>query len=337
MYSAFTAPDVELMPYAPLRAFSLPVDVLHLQWPEGIFEGRIGGTAIGAYLKARSVLHTCRKVRRNGGIVALTVHNHEPHAALNAIQRHIWKTFFARLLGQTDLFISMSNAAKSAFTKAYPQTAEGNWAIIPHPHYRKALNTGGHPQAATPAGSDTMPILGIFGSMRSSKKIPAAIDAFRKIPERNASLTIAGSADVEEQQKIERAVDGDDTVRVKFGKLTDDELVQAHIQSDAILFNQDTTLNSGSVLTALSLGRAVIAPAVGSLPELQMEVGDRWLRLFSPPLSATELQAFLAQGFPEKSEQPDLSAFDPAKLSNEMLRTFTVHARNRKHRGNFSN
>jgi glycosyltransferase involved in cell wall biosynthesis len=91
-----------------------------------------------------------------------------------------------------------------------------------------------------------------------------------------------------------------------------DEQVPAYIgAADILVLPFDSILNSGSVLLALSFNRAVLAPRLGALPEIQAEVGQRWLRLYDGELTPQLLaQVRAGQNMPAEDEVADLSAFD---------------------------
>ena len=62
--------------------------------------------------------------------------------------------------------------------------------------------------------------------------------------------------------------------------LPDAELVYSFAAADAVLINQSATLNSGTLLLALSMNRPTIAPAKGSIVELAESVGRDGYRPF---------------------------------------------------------
>jgi beta-1,4-mannosyltransferase len=61
-----------------------------------------------------------------------------------------------------------------------------------------------------------------------------------------------------------------------------------------VVLPYERVLNSGAVFHALSRGRPVLAPALGSLPEVAADVGPQWLRLYQPPLRSRHLTEALA-------------------------------------------
>ena len=320
IHLAFVPPAASITAYAPSCAWRGEFDVFHIQWPEAIFEGR-GGRRFGlAHMKALLLLHTADRVRARGGIVALTLHNLRPHARFNRWQQRLYRWFHERLLARTDLMIGLSAGTLAAYREAYP-AASAAATIIPHPSYRDAYTPVDRAVARAQLGlvDDPAPLLAIAGSLRASKQTPNAITTFRAT-RGDARLLVAGDASDEHWAQIVAAADPDPRVVLRRGPLSPEQLANVLGASDAALLNQTTTLNSGSALLALSLNRAVLAPAVGGLVELAGQVGADWLRLFHPPLTPVALAGLIAGLRSEASVgAPDLTQFDANALSDRLL------------------
>src|SRR3546814_7963709 len=61
-------------------------------------------------------------------------------------------------------------------------------------------------------------------------------------------------------------------------------------EADAVVLPYRDIVNSGSALLALSRFRPVIAPRLGSLIELQGQVGEDWLWLYDGPLTGERMR-----------------------------------------------
>jgi hypothetical protein len=77
-------------------------------------------------------------------------------------------------------------------------------------------------------------------------------------------------------------------------------------------------LNSGAALHALARNKPVLAPRTGSLPELQQEVGEEWVRLFDGEIAREHIEAFLAALPLLTAPRPDLSAFEWTKVGADV-------------------
>jgi len=326
MYSAFVPPAAIVTAFQPLQLYIPPADVFHVHWPEGIFNGRMGGIAPFAALKALRVLMVSRRIRRHGGLVALTAHNATPHMHLTGWRRAVWQTYHSRLLRETGLLVGLSEGGLAAFRDMNPAAASIPGCVIPHPHYKTIYpvppprNVARH-RLGLPA--DRL-VIGMIGSMRPSKQIGAAIRVFRQIASAHEMLFVAGSCEDDLWNELTQAAGDDQSVRLQRGSLSEQELATAFGAIDACLLNQDTILNSGTALLALSFGVPIIAPAAGALPELKEFCGESWVSLFAPPLASAAFRQLLdnTQGGNERS----CSALDrlaPDRLSAELLDRFS--------------
>lgn len=324
MYGAFTPPYATVTDYLPFRSGSTDAEIFHIQWPEAIFEGRFGRRPWMAAAKAVAVLNRARAMRRSGRIVALTLHNLQPHRNLSIIERSVWRWYFSALLKQVDLLISLSSRALSQFQELYPSVRNAESCVIPHPHYRTCYPAPLPQEDArallglAPAGR----LIGVLGAIRPSKQVPQAIRSFSAMTEVSADLLIVGQCSRTEEPVIKALADQDDRVHFVNRSLDDQALVDMMSAVDLCLINQESTLNSGTAMLALSYDRPVIAPAVGSLVELQQYVGARWVRLFTPPLTANKLETILREPLPGAHDRVDLNAFNPEHLSLRLLKRF---------------
>lgn len=322
IYSACRPPAARVIRFSPLMLRVPGADVFHLHWPEGIFEGRLGASRIGAHLKARRVLRTAALIRRRGGLVVLTAHNLEPHAKLDGWQRALYADFHRSLLATTDLLVGLSAISLAKYAVRYPEAAGISQAVVSHPHYRDSYPPAPSRVAARAAlGLRGNLIIGMIGSIRRSKQIPAAIAAFRTAAREDEILYITGACGSDELwEELLRARDGDHRVHIRRGRLNDEELVASMSAVDICLLNQANTLNSGTALLALSFDRPLVAPAVGALPELQTFVGDEWMQLVPTPLTATDLRKAVDQlRAKSRVDRAPLDALDPLHLSERLL------------------
>ena len=329
MYMSFKLPYVTLIAFKPLMRCIPKADVFHIHWPEGVFEGRIRAILLGVRLKSWRVLKAAEKTRRNGGIVVLTIHNIVPHRKINDRQSRFFEKFHERLLNRTDLMIGLSESSLVQFVKKHPAASSIRGQVIHHPHYRTAYPPA--PDRNTARTLMRLPggfILGVIGAMRSSKRIPSVILAFRAIAREDEILLIAGSCDDEALwHEIMESCGSSSQILVRRRALSEAEIVAAIGATDACLINQSSMLNSGSALLVLSMNRPLIAPDVGSLAELQGYFGNRWVNLFRAPLSEAAFRESLNQ-IRERSSYDDIvpmDELDPVNLSNLLLKTFTSH------------
>lgn len=325
MYSAFTPPRADIVAYKPLQLRVPAADVFHIHWPEGVFSGRLGGTAPLAALKAERVLRTARRIRRNGGLVVLTAHNAVPHMHLAGWRRALWQNYHPRLLREAGLLVGLSEGGLSTYRAANPASADIPGCVIPHPHFKTTYppppsRSAARLQLGLP---NDQYIIGMIGSMRPSKQIGEAVRVFRQAASRNEMFLALGSCEDELWHELIKEAGDDKRVRLQRGALSDSELATAFAAIDVCLLNQGTILNSSTALLALSFGVPVIAPAVGSLPDLKEYCGESWVSLFEPPLTPAVFRQLLDNQ--PKDGQTSCRALEqlaPENLSAQLLDRF---------------
>lgn len=323
MYSAFVRPDAQILAFSPLMPRIPAADIFHLQWPEGIFEGRGGSSLWLATAKAHRILRTAKRIRKRGGRVVLTAHNLHPHAALSGQKAKLWAWYHGELLKQTDLIVSLSQVALDDYIRAYPIADSIATTIVPHPHYRDEYPSVTKEYGREYFKTGTGRLLGIVGSLRPSKGVIAAVQSFRSAAHADEKLLIAGSCAEPYRREVDEAIDGDERIIFHPFALTQDQIAAAFAAIDACLINQTGTLNSGTAMLALSLNRPVIAPQVGSLNELKQIVGAEWVTLFAPPLDAQRLRSAMDSlngARPNLDDKLDL--LSPRSLSLRLLDAF---------------
>ncbi len=82
------------------------------------------------------------------------------------------------------------------------------------------------------------------------------------------------------------------TLDLRHEPLSDAELEDILDQHDAVALPYRTILNSGSALHALSRNKPVLAPHIGSLPELQNQVGADWIYLYEGDVTGDVVNRF---------------------------------------------
>ncbi len=326
MYGAFRAPSASVTAFRPLMRRIPAADIFHIHWPEGIFEGSGSNNPAIVAAKAARVLNAARAIRRSGGKLVVTAHNVAPHRDLTGWRHRVWHAYHARLLGQIDHLIGLSAASLERYRAAHPAIAAVAGTIIAHPHYREDYPAIPRVEArAAWAIPDGIWVLGMIGSLRPSKNLVEAAEAFLAIRRPDEMLLIAGDAgDDDIAARLTAVADrSDGTIRIVTGALDDMRFASAIAACDACMMNQTSTLNSGTALVTLSLDRPLLAPAVGTLPSLAAEIAGGWVTLFDPPLAPSALRASIdTLRTSPPGGRPDLEPLDPMRLSEAMLAQF---------------
>jgi glycosyltransferase involved in cell wall biosynthesis len=321
-----------------LKAQSLlwPADIVHIHWPENLFGGKSLPGRIRSRLLWAALDLTIARTHRRGGALVWTAHNtqrHEPLApALAAFAHDRLQNFYSRV----DLAIAMSAAQLPTLHQTFPQIPPARWRVVPHPHYRDIYATP-RPRAEVRAAlglGDTALLVTMLGRIRPYKGIVEAIRVFRAAGRADAHLLVAGVCpDPALGAEIAASAAGADNITLRIGHLSDADYGPWQHAADLALFNFSHSLNSGSVLAALSVDRPVLAPHSATLAEMAGRNPD-WVQLFEPPLRpdilCAKLDALRTQRPPGA---PDLSAHAPDAIQRrhrEIYREALQLARRRR-------
>lgn len=290
--------------------------ILHIHWPEYWLSRKPWKAAKRHYqLTMLSLLLS----RIRGAKVVWTAHNLRPHDSLYPDAE---KRFYQMWAKKIDGYTCLSQSALKLLGETHPQFGPVPHAVIPHGHYRSRISGASQEEARRSLRVDpNATVLGSFGAIRPYKNIPHLIRQFRESAKGNEILLIAGKCGEDSLQREIQAAKGDDErVRLDFRFLPDD-LIELYVSaSDLLAFPYTGILNSGSALYALSVGRPLIAPAQGSLPELRDDVGQDWMHLYQGQFTSEVLRSAMDQAHElASSGQPDLSRYEWSRIGKDTM------------------
>ena len=138
---------------------------------------------------------------------------------------------------------------------------------MPHPNYIGAYASVSDdvPQK----GASEMCHLLFFGSIRPYKNVDVLIKAFKRVKNDKMTLTIAGGCKSATYQKYIEELAADSNITLMLHYIADDEILGLIAQNSLLVFPYDneTTLNSGSIILACSAGKTFIAPNIGTVKD----------------------------------------------------------------------
>ena len=260
------APFFVQVAVARIRGFRL----LHLHWPQFALHSGSRHLRRLSLLNARSSLWWLRAL---GISLIWTVHNavpHEPETADDVAMTRI----LARMAAS-----KVVHSAETIDQLARLGADTDRVAIIPHGSYvtsyaeadrRESRRTLGLPDAAR--------IVMFFGQIRAYKGVEDLVDAWEasaaNAPNSPAPfLLVAGRCEDDvSRRRLER---GASRLAARFdeGHVPHDLVPPYFAAADVVALPFRRLTTSGSALLALSLGRPVLAPRIGSLRDLPDEVG----------------------------------------------------------------
>ena len=324
VYGEFEKAGLAITPYSIWKFHGSRADIFHIHWPEAILWGRLARhVPLTTELAARRVLNTMDVIRRNGGAVVWTAHNVSPHALSSQYHQRVWGRFFPEFRRKVDALIGLTSRSLDLICDAYPDLRQCSRFVVPHPHYRTVYPAQPSPRDARAAIGLAQGrfVLAMIGTIRRGKGVTEAVQVFRKVRKENEVLFISGQcSDAELAADIQSAAGKDPSVIFQNRYLPDAELVRSFAAADAVLINQSATLNSGTLLLALSMNRPTIAPAKGSIVELAESVGAGWISTFSGEIGPDALRNALdtIQDH-DRGGQAPLDRFDPEAVSRATM------------------
>jgi beta-1,4-mannosyltransferase len=320
LYGEVEKAGIRVVEYRAYRAPFGRWDVLHVHWPESVFDH----TLVEALPTTESLLFGARRARDRGAKLLWTVHNLHTHE-----QRHAFfeERFWRRFVPELDGVVALTHAGLAAARERFPELSNKPHWIVPHPHYRGQYpDEIDRPAARRKLGiSDDTRVLLVFGRMYEYKNVPALLRAVRAAPEENWTVLVAGaprSAAVARELRREAA--GDPRVRfhLEFVDAADAQLFFR--ACDLVVQPYREILNSGTALLALSFDRPVLLPHHGAGVDLASAFGPPWVHSYSGELDASTLRRVLsaAASLPERSDGSHLRELDPAVVGAKMVRAY---------------
>ena len=286
--------------WAPAGVFAPKVILLH--WPDELF------TAASAFehAKVASKLALLQIAKKLFGVrLVWLVHETKPH---DSSRKARWST--RSFLKALDGTIYLSHASRAASEADIPALRDIPALVTRHGHYRFDMGA-----PATPRRSPGTPVkLVYFGQIRPYKGLDSLIRAASGVSPADISIRIVGwSKDPEFTRLLHQLAEGAPAVAldIRDKLVPQDDLESALDACDGVVLPYRNILNSGAALFALSRNRPVMAPRLGTLPELQDEIGRDWVQLYdNADVSASDLHGFANALRASSATTADLSRYE---------------------------
>lgn len=196
-----------------------------------------------------------------------TVHDLKNHENIQVQSERIFNIFFARF---ADAIITHCEIAKREAVKSFRFKNDFKVLVIPHANYIGCYeNTINRLEAQTKLGiKDPKLILLFLGLIRSYKGVPELIDAFKQLESEDVYLVIAGKAPNELAEQIRQTIIDHDNIKFIPGFVAEDKIQVYMNACDVVVLPYRDILTSGSLILAMSFGRACIAPRKGCIKEV---------------------------------------------------------------------
>jgi glycosyltransferase involved in cell wall biosynthesis len=182
---------------------------------------------------------------------------------------------------RTDYWIYMSR-------DGIPEIHDPNTLIL-HGHYVGWLAT--YERAPREIG-----LFLTFGHIRRYKGIEELARCFAAAALPGTHLLVAGKPqDGLVRAELEGIVLTAANVSLELRRLSNEELISRISSAELVLLCYRDMYNSGALLLALSAGRPAIVPRTATNEGLAEEVGEGWITMYEPPLTAEKLVDAIAR------------------------------------------
>ncbi|MGY1750493.1 glycosyltransferase [Modestobacter sp. SYSU DS0511] len=298
-----TTPGLSLQTFTWRRFLLGRFDVFHAHWPEILVSGRSRPKALVRQALFLIGLLRLRATRRP---LVRTVHNlelptgisHRERALLRLAER--WTSLRVRINPTTEL-----PAGQAAHT-------------VLHGHYVDWF--AGAPRPAAEPGR-----LAYVGLIRRYKGVERLLAAFAETRTAAPDLRLHVSgrpSGPELATELRELAGADDRVVLRLAFLSDEELVEEVSRAELVVLPYREMHNSGSVLTALSLGRPVLVPDNEANRALADEVGPGWVHRYSGEVTGADLVTAVHAARDRDPAGPDLSHRDWRTAGAEHLAAY---------------
>jgi glycosyltransferase involved in cell wall biosynthesis len=291
------------------------VDLIHFIWTHPFF---IVGDYTGSHLLdavlsyGRAVLFVLDllAVRLLGAAFVWTVHNRHNHERYHVRLDHTVSRLLARLV---DEFTVECERAKWEVVDLFGAPA-GRVHVVPEGSYVGSYpDEVGKREARDRLGVDDDAFLFVyFGQLREYKEVPSLVEAFRALDVPDARLLVAGNPYTDEiEARVGGLVAATDGASAVFEFVPNEEVQLYMNAADVVTLPYREIMTSGSVLLAMSFGRAVVAPSLGCIPVLVDEDGAFLYDRSAPDGLRAAMRAAYDEG-PERLERMGDANYDRA-------------------------
>ncbi len=227
-----------------------PCTVLHLHW----IGEPVAGPSLAGALARLLVFHLALAIwRLRGRAIVWTVHNLRDHGG----RRPALDLLNARLVARLASRLIVHGASAAGTVAATFGVPGHRIVVIHHGHYGSVVTP--RPLDTAHAGTRLL----FFGQMRGYKGLPRLLQAFAQIAGPH-QLRLAGSlSDPALAHTLQHLAGHDGRVSLHPGHQSDAALADLLAWCDAVVLPYDDVFTSGSLLMAMSAGRATVAPRAG--------------------------------------------------------------------------
>ena len=293
--------------------FPWECEIVHFHWPE--YDVLPRSSRPLALFKTTAVWAWLLLARLSGVKIVWTAHNAFPHdKKRSGLNTFLWKRFLSTLDG----VVFPSEESASIVTAEYPALAQLPSAFVKIGHYGPWIDSV-RAVAAAPSPEVILALEQLkgafvvlnFGLIRPYKNIDELMRLFSTLEDPKLRLLVTGRVyDAGYMVELEALASADQRIVFLPKHLDDASLVACLDRADLVVLPFRKVLNSASALTAMSFGKHVVVPAIGSMRSLQRDVGSDALTLYEGPVDADILRAAIERVRAKRVAPPNLAEYE---------------------------
>ncbi|GAB4114378.1 MAG: glycosyltransferase [Candidatus Caldatribacteriota bacterium] len=246
-------------------------DILHLHWHHPFL---LGSNMTKTIIKSVSFIAELLLLKLLGVKIVWTVHNITNYEE----KFRSMELFFSKILSRLcNKIIVHSPAAKKKVIEVYGVNRYFSIVVIPHGNYINSYKNVVNKSEARnqlKMGVENLIYL-YFGQIRPYKGIPKLVEAFKELNCPQAKLLIAGKPlNNKIAQDILKRCGENENIDTFFEFIPDDEIQTYMNAADVVVLPYRDFLTSGAVILAMSFGRPIIGPAIGSMLDVLDDKGS---------------------------------------------------------------
>lgn len=277
--------------FEPWKAVIFRYDIFHMHWPEVMLSKH------GLFFSVVTVnifLLLIKWMKLRDTRIVWTVHNVNSHdyPYKSWREQKFEKWYMRKFTELLDGAIGLSGASLKKATEAYPVLSAKQSAVIPHGHYKDVYPDEVSKKIARSQldiGYNKF-LISFFGQIRPYKNVFQLIRAYQALDD-NIDLLIAGNPVHSSLENEIRRLSGNfDGISLMLKFIPNEELQYIFKATDLVVIPYQKVLNSGSVLLSLSYDTPVLVPDCGSMLELQHQLGECWVQVYSNDLTSGDLE-----------------------------------------------
>jgi len=263
------APELIFLPLLRPVLAGEDVSVAHIHWFDTYV---LSGSLVKTVLRVMSTLLELLALKLLDVPVVWTSHNIRFHESPYPRIEYVFKWAFLRVGLCSHVFVHCQ-ATRDRLLETYGLSGRSKptVAVVPHGHYIDNYENSVDSETARRelgVDSDGTTLL-FFGLIRPYKNIIELVEAFKSVAEPNSRLMIVGKPVDDRIASTIRTVADDDSRIETILQFVPEDRIQFYMNAaDAVVLPMSDADMSGSLILAMSFGKAVIVPRVGCIPEV---------------------------------------------------------------------